>query len=64
VAARADATAIRVAVSDDGSGLAPRPDSPGAGLGLPLMAQLADELTVDRPVSGGTLVELTWRRTS
>ncbi|HEY6760212.1 MAG TPA: ATP-binding protein [Baekduia sp.] len=62
VAASADATAIRVAVSDDGSGLAPRADSPGAGLGLPLMAQLTDELSVERPAAGGTLVALTWRR--
>jgi anti-sigma regulatory factor (Ser/Thr protein kinase) len=64
VVATATATGIRVAVSDEGSGLAPRADSPGAGLGLPMMAQLAHGMRVDRPADGGTRVELTWRRAS
>jgi anti-sigma regulatory factor (Ser/Thr protein kinase) len=36
-----DAT-LEVSVRDEGVGLVPRLDSPGLGLGLPLMAQLAD----------------------
>jgi anti-sigma regulatory factor (Ser/Thr protein kinase) len=41
-----------VTVSDDGSGMVPRPDSPGLGLGLPLMAALTDRLDV-APAAGG-----------
>jgi serine/threonine-protein kinase RsbW len=52
---------IRVVVSDDGAGLSPRPDSPGAGLGLPLMASLSDDLAIGRARSGGTEVALSWR---
>jgi anti-sigma regulatory factor (Ser/Thr protein kinase) len=38
---------LELLVSDDGVGMAPRRDSPGAGLGLPLMAGFADEVLVD-----------------
>jgi anti-sigma regulatory factor (Ser/Thr protein kinase) len=40
-----------VAVSDDGPGVRPRSDSPGLGLGLPLIAQSADAVDIvdDRP---------------
>jgi anti-sigma regulatory factor (Ser/Thr protein kinase) len=38
---------LELAVSDDGIGMGPRVDSPGAGLGLPLMAGFADEVVVD-----------------
>jgi serine/threonine-protein kinase RsbW len=41
-----------ISVADDGLGMTPRPDSPGLGLGLPLIAQLADDLQVD--TAGGT----------
>lgn len=43
-----------VLVADDGCGLSPRDDSPGAGYGLRLIAQAADELTVVRRGHGGT----------
>src|ERR1051325_6440451 len=33
-----------VVVSDEGRGIVPRPDSPGLGLGLPLIATLAESL--------------------
>jgi anti-sigma regulatory factor (Ser/Thr protein kinase) len=53
---------IRVLVSDEGCGVAPRSDSPGAGLGLPLMAQLSDRVDVRKLDGGGTAVELVWDR--
>jgi serine/threonine-protein kinase RsbW len=37
---------LEICVSDDGAGMKPRPDSPGMGLGLPVIAQLADDLQV------------------
>jgi serine/threonine-protein kinase RsbW len=60
VAITARARTIRVVVTDQGSGLAPRADSPGAGLGLPLMAQLSDRVDVRNQPGGGTAVELVW----
>jgi anti-sigma regulatory factor (Ser/Thr protein kinase) len=62
VAASAEDGAIRVLVSDTGGGLVPRSDSPGAGLGLPLMAQLSDELNISQRDGGGTEVELIWHQ--
>ncbi|MCW2989971.1 MAG: ATP-binding protein, partial [Solirubrobacterales bacterium] len=51
-----------VEVRDDGCGPAPRPDSPGMGLGLPLMTRLATELQVLDREPSGTLVRLTFAR--
>jgi anti-sigma regulatory factor (Ser/Thr protein kinase) len=51
----------KVVVSDDGEGMTPRPDTPGLGLGLPLMAQLASSFTVTGPLDGsGTEVCMTF----
>jgi serine/threonine-protein kinase RsbW/stage II sporulation protein AB (anti-sigma F factor) len=47
---------LRVTVGDDGAGMLPRPDSPGLGLGLPLISQLVDSLDVRRRSGGGTEV--------
>ena len=44
-------------VIDDGAGLIPRPDSPGMGLGLPLIARLAEHFEV-RPGPSGRGTEL------
>jgi anti-sigma regulatory factor (Ser/Thr protein kinase) len=41
-------------VRDRGCGLAPRRDSPGMGLGLPLIAQAATQVEVREPADGGT----------
>jgi len=48
---------LRVVIADDGDGLAPRPDSPGLGLGLPIMAQVSRRCEI---VSGpeGTEIHL------
>jgi anti-sigma regulatory factor (Ser/Thr protein kinase) len=45
---------LELSVDDDGMGMSPRLDSPGAGLGVPLMAGFADEVTVE--CSHGTRV--------
>jgi anti-sigma regulatory factor (Ser/Thr protein kinase) len=44
-----------VVVSDAGIGLAPRPDSPGLGLGMPLMASVTSRFSV---VSRGAGTEI------
>lgn len=50
---------LLVRIEDDGVGMVPRPDSPGLGLGLPLMAMMADEVQVaDRDDAPGTMVLL------
>jgi serine/threonine-protein kinase RsbW len=50
-----------ITVSDDGGGMAPRPDSPGLGLGLPIIAQVAASLDVrSDPELGGTKVCMTF----
>jgi len=36
-----------VLVSDEGRGMLPRLDSPGLGIGLPLMAQMCDQLDIE-----------------
>ena len=48
---------LRLVIADEGDGLAPRPDSPGLGLGLPIMAQLSERFEI---VSGpgGTEIHL------
>ena len=53
---------IEVRVEDDGRGLAPRTDSPGLGLGLPLIATLAERFDMQTPPSGGTRLEMTFPR--
>jgi anti-sigma regulatory factor (Ser/Thr protein kinase) len=49
-----------VIVRDDGRGLLPRSDSPGVGLGLPAMAELADRLDITDIAGGGVSVRLTF----
>jgi anti-sigma regulatory factor (Ser/Thr protein kinase) len=46
--------AIDVVVEDRGLGMVPRVDSPGLGMGLPLIAQLADSFRLEQPDEGGT----------
>ncbi len=48
VSASLDDDGVEVAVDDDGLGMRPRVDSPGVGLGLPLMADLADRVEVSQ----------------
>jgi len=53
---------LRVTVADEGIGMRPRADSPGAGLGLALMGTLADRIDIDQR-RGGTRVTLAFRVT-
>ena len=46
LAAEAENGHVLFRVTDDGEGLTPRPDSPGMGLGLPLIARLAESFEV------------------
>jgi signal transduction histidine kinase len=38
----------------------PRPDSPGAGLGLPIVAALAERMEVEGRPGGGTRLTMTF----
>ena len=51
---------LQVTVCDEGCGMQPRMDSPGAGLGLPLIANLAETFSVTAPPGGGTEVCMTF----
>jgi serine/threonine-protein kinase RsbW len=57
--AHVDSGVLRIVIADTGRGLAPRSDSPGLGLGLPLMAHLADTIDVVSQVPG-TEIHLTF----
>jgi anti-sigma regulatory factor (Ser/Thr protein kinase) len=48
---------LNVIVSDAGVGLAPRPDSPGLGLGMPLMASVTSRFRVVSQ-GGGTEIHM------
>ena len=47
-----------VTVLDDGVGIGPRPDSPGLGMGLPLISQFADSLELRSRQEGGAEVSM------
>ena len=54
---------LEVVVTDSGGGMAPRPDSPGLGLGLPLMASLTSALELRPSAGGGTEVWMCFQET-
>ncbi len=56
-ARREDATVV-VEVADEGRGMLPRTDSPGLGLGLPLIAQMTQSLEVHDRDGGGTEIRM------
>lgn len=51
-----DGSRLRLVVADHGGGMGPRADSPGLGLGLPLMASLSSSLELRPSPGGGTEV--------
>jgi serine/threonine-protein kinase RsbW len=52
---------LRVVVVDRGRGILPRADSPGLGLGLPLIATLAESLELGTGDKEETEVRMTFR---
>ena len=63
-AAVVGAREIIVTVVDQGQGMTPRPDSPGLGLGLPLIANLSDRLEIQEGPDGvGTQLEMVFSLT-
>jgi serine/threonine-protein kinase RsbW/stage II sporulation protein AB (anti-sigma F factor) len=53
-----DARELVVIVRDTGLGLAPRPDSPGLGLGMPLMASVTKRFQVVSDGRSGTEIHM------
>ena len=51
---------LTVVVHDEGRGMLPRPDSPGLGLGLPLIATLAESLELGTGSDERTEVRMTF----
>ena len=58
VRAGRDPNGLWVEVADDGRGMLPRADSPGGGLGLPLIAQMTDAFEIEHGELGGTRVRM------
>jgi serine/threonine-protein kinase RsbW len=59
--ASVDDGVLRVVVVDEGRGILPRADSPGLGLGLPLIATLAESLELGTGANEETEVRMTFR---
>ncbi len=60
VAATLQANKLEVVVRDQGPGIGPRPDSPGLGLGLPLIASLTESVQLSRDEDERTEVRMTF----
>jgi anti-sigma regulatory factor (Ser/Thr protein kinase) len=58
VSADRDGDMLIVHVVDDGSGMRPRPDSPGLGVGVPLMTRVTQSLEFREAHDGGTGVAM------
>ena len=60
IRAHVDDGELHLVIADEGDGLAPRTDSPGLGLGLPIMAHVSERFEI---VSGpdGTEIHLAFR---
>ncbi|TMK41016.1 MAG: ATP-binding protein [Actinobacteria bacterium] len=52
---------LTVVVRDEGRGIAPRPNSPGLGLGLPLIATLSETVALGSGEDDCTEVRMTFR---
>ena len=56
-----DEQRLTVVIRDNGRGIVPRPDSPGLGLGLPLIATLTETLELGQDGADNTEVRMTFR---
>jgi serine/threonine-protein kinase RsbW len=63
VVVRARGSELEVVVEDSGRGIGPSPDTAGPGLGLPLIAALADTLEIERTASAGSRLVMSFLRT-
>jgi serine/threonine-protein kinase RsbW len=54
--ARRTGDRLLLSVADEGAGMAPRYDSPGLGLGLPLVGHVAERVDITAQAGGGTRV--------
>jgi serine/threonine-protein kinase RsbW len=62
VVVRPKGDALEVIVADEGRGLGPSPDTAGPGLGLPLIAALADTLEIQQTRSHGSRLVMSFLR--
>ena len=53
---------LEIVVRDHGAGMMPRADSPGFGVGLPLIASLTESLELSTRDDGGTEVRMSFVR--
>ena len=58
--AQAPEGGLHVSIRDDGCGMSPRPDSPGAGLGLGLIERFASWVAIRRVTPHGTQVDMSF----
>jgi anti-sigma regulatory factor (Ser/Thr protein kinase) len=62
VVVRPRGRALEVIVADNGRGMGPSPDTSGPGLGLPLMAALADSLEIQGSATAGSRLMMSFLR--
>ena len=60
VSAQVDGGTVEVIISYEGRGMIPRADSPGAGLGLPIIAQLAAAVEISHGAGDGTRLRMSF----
>jgi anti-sigma regulatory factor (Ser/Thr protein kinase) len=61
VGARYAESELRIVVSDQGMGCKPRADSPGMGMGLPIIAAVSDSFEIRRARPQGTEVHICFK---
>jgi serine/threonine-protein kinase RsbW/stage II sporulation protein AB (anti-sigma F factor) len=61
VEASFEGDSLLVEVCDEGSGMMPRLDSPGLGVGLPLIADTVDTLDIGDSPRGGTRLRMSFQ---
>ena len=62
VVVRPNGDALEVIVADDGRGIGSSPDTAGPGLGLSLIAALADSLEIERNLETGSRIVMSFLR--